>query len=82
MLQGEDQEEGPFADYFQRLTRALGADQSKKTETMWETAKETGDTSLMLTVLKQRYPETWQDTDIGEAKRSLEVLLPENAAKQ
>ena len=81
MTQGEDQDEGPFNDYFERLARALGSDQKDKTATLWRIAEERGDTATMLTILKQRYPETWQDQDIGEA-RSLNVLLPENAAKQ
>lgn len=80
MQKGEEQEEGPYAQYFQRLTRALGHDQSEKTQKLWETAEKANDTATMLTILKQRYPETWQDQDIGEA-RSLNVMLPENAQK-
>jgi len=68
MQAGEDQDEGPFAEYFQRLTRALGHDQREKTFELWEAAEASGDTATMLTILKQRYPETWGETDIGEAK--------------
>ena len=82
MEKGEDESEGPYNDYFQRLTRALGHDQSEKTQELWEQAKRKGDTATMLTIIKQRYPETWQDQDIGEAKRSLNVMLPESAAKE
>ena len=82
MDKGKEQEEGPFAEYFARLSRALGADQSKKTEVMWEKALETGDTSLMLTVLKQRYPETWQDQDIGEAMRGTRQKIPDKLVNE
>lgn len=67
MKRGEQEEEGPYADYFGRLTRALGHDQREKTNVLWETAMETGDTQTMLTILKQRYPDTWSEQDIGEA---------------
>lgn len=68
MERGRDQDEGVYAEYFGRLARALGHDQSKKTKQMWATAQAEGDVDAMLTVLKQRYPETWQDQDLGEAK--------------
>lgn len=68
MDRGKQQDEGVFADYFRRLAHALGHDQSEKTDVVWERAKAEGDVDAMLTVLKQRYPETWQDQDLGEAK--------------
>jgi hypothetical protein len=67
MERGEDQDEGIYAEYFGRLTRALGHDQSEKTKKLWDAAEKANDTGTMLTILKQRYPETWADTDIGEA---------------
>jgi len=67
MERGQEQDEGIFAEYFGRLARALGHDQNEKTQEMWEAAKERNDTGAMLTVLKQRYPETWGESDIGEA---------------
>ena len=73
MEQGQDEAEGPFNDYFERLTRALGHDQKDKTATLWEAAKRQGDTKTMLTILKQRYPETWGDSDIGEAMSNITI---------
>lgn len=70
---GEDQDEGPYAEYCQRLARALGHDQREKTQALWKIAEENDDTATMLTVLKQRYPETWQDQDIGEAQGGVHV---------
>jgi len=67
MERGEEQDEGIFAEYCQRVTRALGHDQNEKTQEMLEAANKQNDTGTMLTVLKQRYPETWGDTDISEA---------------
>lgn len=78
MQRGEEQEEGPYAEYFQRLTRALGHDQREKTQALWQAAKENGDTGTMLTVLKQRYPETWGESDIGEANGGPLFNLPDS----
>lgn len=82
MQLGEEQEEGPYAEYFGRLTRALGHDQREKTQLMWQAAKENGDTATMLTVLKQRYPETWGETDIGEAKGGQLFALPDSVTDE
>jgi len=79
MDRGERRDEGVFAEYCTRLARALGYDQRSKTEIMWETAEEINDTATMLTVLKQRYPETWQDQDLGEAQGSIPLVVPDNA---
>jgi transposase-like protein len=79
MNRGEQQDEGVFAEYCTRLARALGYDQRTKTQVLWETAEETGDTATMLTVLKQRYPETWQDQDLGEAQGAVPLVVPDNA---
>lgn len=72
---GEEQEEGPYAEYCQRLTRALGHDQREKTAALWEAAERTNDTKTMLTILKQRYRETWDDQDIGEAQGTREFVF-------
>jgi len=82
MEKGQEEDEGPYADYFGRLTRALGTDQEKKTQQLWEAAQETNDTATMLTVLKQRYPETWQDQDIGEAQPGVRQSIPEDLVKE
>jgi len=82
MEKGAEQEEGPHAEYFGRLTRALGEDQKQKTQQMWEAAQKTNDTATMLTVLKQRYQETWQDSDIGEAKPGTRQKIPEQVVSE
>lgn len=82
MDKGEEQEEDIYAEYFERLARALGHDQAKKTATIWDKAVEQGNVGMMLTVLKQRYPETWQDQDIGEAAAQNVINIPESVAKE
>ena len=75
----KDGKENIYTEYFGRLARALGYDESKKSKQMWETAMEDGDPQAMQTVLKQRYPETWQDQDLGEAQASIPLVVPDNA---
>jgi hypothetical protein len=60
-------------------SRAVGHDQKKKTQTLWETAVANDDTATMLTVLKQRYPETWREEDLGEAQGAVPLVVPDNA---
>jgi hypothetical protein len=60
----------------------LGEDQKQKTQQMWEAAQKTNDTATMLTVLKQRYQETWQDSDIGEATRGTRQQIPEQVVSE
>lgn len=79
MKRGDQQDHGIYAEYCQRLARALGHDQSTKTEVLWETAEASNDTATMLTVLKQRYPETWEDQNIGEAQGGIPLVVPDNA---
>lgn len=72
-------EDNIYTEYFGRLARALGHDESKKSAQMWEAAVEANDVPSMQTVLKQRYPETWQDQDLGEAQGGIPLVVPENA---
>lgn len=82
MEKGSEQDEGPHAEYFGRLARALGEDEKQKTQQMWEAAQKANDTATMLTVLKQRYPETWGNSDIGEAMRGTRQQIPEQVVSE
>lgn len=66
MKRGEDQEEGIYAEFFDRLTRARGEGEASYRDALVEIAKETGDTATLMAMLKQRYPESWGDVDRGE----------------
>jgi len=62
---GEQQEEGLYADFFERITRAKGVGEDKYFSTIWELAKEQGDHRFLASLMKQRYPDAWDDTETG-----------------
>lgn len=66
MQRGEEQDEGIYADFFDRLTRARGEGESRYVAALIEIAKQNDDTATLMSMLKQRYPESWGEVDRGE----------------
>ncbi len=79
MEKGEQQDDGPYADFYDRLTRARGNGERKYVDTIAEIARETNDTATLMTLLKSRYPDAWGDVERGEQTGGVEVVLPEEA---
>lgn len=65
LSRGEEQDEGIFADFFDRITRAQGEGERAYVDAIMEIAKETDDPYMLMSMLKQRYPDSWGETDIG-----------------
>lgn len=63
---GEDQEEGIYADFHERFVRARGYGEDTYFKLVFEIARDEGDTATLLSMLKQRYPESWGEVDRGE----------------
>lgn len=62
---GEGQEAGVYADFHKRITRAKGYGEDRYFKTVFEMAKEEGDHRFLASLMKQRYPDSWGDTDTG-----------------
>lgn len=75
MERGADQEEGIFADFFDRITRARGVGESKYVDAILEIAKDNDDTATLMTLLKSRYPDAWSDAQRGEQTGGVNVFL-------
>lgn len=75
MQLGRDQEEGPYREFFERLTRALGFGQNKWEDLLLEAAKD--DPSTIMAVLKTQFPNEWGDVDRGEQAGGVVVNLGE-----
>lgn len=73
MRKGEEQEEGEYADFFDRLTRALGEGERMYENLLLEIARENEDAATVMSMLKQRYPESWGDVNRGEQSGSVVV---------
>jgi len=80
MERGEEADAGPFADFFDRITRARGTGEARYLDAIVEIAKETDDTATLMSLLKSRYPDSWGDVDRGEQSGGVEVVLPEPEA--
>lgn len=65
MERGEGEEEGVFAEFFERVARARGQGEDGYFETVLEMAKENGDHRFIASLMKQRYPESWGNTETG-----------------
>jgi len=79
MEKGEQHDDGPYAQFFDRITRARGNGERKYVDTIAEIARETNDTATLMTLLKSRYPDAWGDVERGEQTGGVEVVLPEEA---
>lgn len=77
---GEEQEEGIYSDFFNRLVRARGEGEEHYRRVAFDMAREEGDTATVMAMLKQRYPESWGDVDRGEQASGVVVNVgdPEN----
>lgn len=73
MDRGEGEAEGPFADFFDRIVRARGHGEDHYVQPIIELAKEEGDLATLMSMLKQRYPESWGDVDRGEQSGGVHV---------
>jgi hypothetical protein len=75
---GEDEENTVYRDFFERITRAKGYGEDKYFNVIWEMAKEEGDHRFLASLMKQRYPDSWGDTDTGVKADSVTIEVSEN----
>lgn len=75
MRRGDEQEEGIYADFSDRLTRALGEGERMYENLLLEIARQNEDAATVMTMLKQRFPESWGDVDRGDQSAGVEVYL-------
>ncbi|WP_226041580.1 helix-hairpin-helix domain-containing protein [Natrinema sp. DC36] len=72
----DDQDEGIYADFADRVASARGAGEAKLVDDLLDIAREKGDARTVLSVLKNRYPESWGEHDDDDAgSGSVEVYL-------
>ena len=72
---GEDNE---FTEFYDRLTRAKGHGEDKYFNVIWEMAKEEGDHRFLASLMKQRYPDSWGETDTGVDADTVTIEVSEN----
>ncbi len=74
---GQGQDEGLYADFFERITRAKGAGEDRYFQTVFELAKEQGDHRFLASLMKQRYPDSWDDTETGVEADTVKLEVSE-----
>ena len=78
---GEDayrnDEENIYRDFFDRLTRAKGKGENTYKNAIMQIAIETEDARLLMSMLKQRYPDSWGDTETGVDANTVKLEVSE-----
>lgn len=73
MQLGEDEDEGPYREFFERLTRAKGVGQDHWEQRLHEV---TQDPATIMAILKTQYPDTeWGDAKRGEQEGTQEFVF-------
>jgi hypothetical protein len=75
---GEDQDEGVYADFNDRIRRARGEGEDFYLSLALQMAKENGDHRFIASLMKQRYPDSWGETDTGVEADTVKLEVSEN----
>jgi len=79
---GEAQDEGIYAEFYNRLTRAKGHGEEFYFNLALEMAKENGDHRFIASLMKQRYPDSWGDTETGVEADETVINIPDSVAEK
>jgi len=77
---GEDQDEGIYADFHDRIRRARGEGEDFYLSLALDMAKENGDHRFIASLMKQRYPDSWSDTETGVEADTVKLEVSERVA--
>ena len=77
---GKEQNEGIYKDFYDRFTRARGHGEKSYLETIRDIAVEEGDTQMLMSLMKQRYPESWEGSD-NKSSGSVTIEITEEVAE-
>ena len=75
---GEDNE---FVDFYDRLTRAKGHGEDFYYSLALELAKENEDHRFIASLMKQRYPDSWGETETGVEADTVNIEVSERVRK-
>jgi transposase len=78
---GEDQEEGIYADFHDRIRRARGYGEEWYFSLAMELAKENGDHRFIASLMKQRYPNAWGDAETGVEADTVTLEVSERVSQ-
>lgn len=73
----EEDKENEYTKFFERITRAKGYGEEWYMQTIVELAKENEDHRFLMSLMKQRYPDSWGDTETGVEADTVTVEVSE-----
>jgi len=77
---GETQEEGLYSVFHDRITRARGHGEDFYYSLALELAKENGDHRFIASLMKQRYPDSWGETETGVEADTVKLEVSERVS--
>lgn len=85
MQRGEsDKEEGKdneFTEFFERITRAKGYGEEWYFQAIMDLARENEDHRFLMSLMKQRYPDSWGETETGVDADTVKLEVSERVSK-
>jgi transposase-like protein len=72
---GEGQKEGLYNEFFERITHARGEGEEFYMNLALQMAKENGDHRFIASLMKQRYPDSWGETETGVEADKVELVM-------
>lgn len=79
---GEVEDEGPFAEFFNAIERALGHSEDFYFTTAMDLAIENGDHRFIASLMKQRHQDSWGDTKTGVESDRTVINIPDSVAEK
>jgi hypothetical protein len=73
----ESGKDNVFTDFYHRVTRARGHGEDFYFELALELARENGDHQFIASLMKQRYPDSWGETETGVSSPDIEISVSE-----
>lgn len=73
MEYGEEEDAGPFQEFYDRLTRARGEGERTYRQSIMQIALQNDDNATLMAMMKQRFPESWGEVDRGEQSSGVTV---------
>jgi hypothetical protein len=73
----ESGKENVFTEFYHRLTRAKGYGEDFYFELALDLARENGDHQFIASLMKQRYPDSWGETETGVSSPDIEISVSE-----
>jgi len=74
----EEDKENEYTEFFTRITRAKGYGEEWYLDTIMELAEENEDHRFLMSLMKQRYPDSWGETETGVEADTVKLEVSED----